>query len=53
MCLRAYGVPFSHLFPELQIYPMELQISPDRPNWRYLQLNWRHLQIGLFGDIGN
>ena len=54
-----YGVPFSHLFPELQISPIQLQIyaiqleistiqleiSQNRLDCRYLQLNWRYLQI--------
>ena len=47
--------------------PNQLQISPNRPNCRYLQLNWRYLQfncgylqfncrylqIGWFADIYN
>ena len=49
---QTYGVPFSHLFTELQISPIEvhispiqLQISPNRPNWRYIQFNCRYLQF--------
>ena len=26
-----YGVPFSHLSPELQIYPIQLEISTNLP----------------------
>ena len=37
---RAYGVPFSHLFPELQIYPIEVHISPIQ-----LQITTIDLQI--------
>ena len=47
-----YGVPFSHLFTELQISSIDLQISPieleissNRLNCRYLQLNCRYLQM--------
>ena len=47
-----YGVPFSHLFTELQISrievhisPIQLQISPNRPNLRYPQFHCRYLQL--------
>ena len=47
-----YGAPFSHLFTELKISPIEvhisaiqLQISSNRLNCRYLQMNCRYLQM--------
>ena len=48
----SYGAPFSHVFTELKISPIEvhisaiqLQISSNRLNCRYLQMNCRYLQM--------
>ena len=40
VCTYIYGVPFSHLFPELQISPIEVHISPIE-----LQISTIDLQI--------
>ena len=56
--LESNGVPFSHLFTELQISPIEVHIPPIeldimQLNCTYLQFNCRYLQIRRFGDISN